>query len=186
MSINWRSLIKDRRFQVGALVAAGAGAYVLLKGSGSSGSSSADTSSADVAGSSGSSGTPTFSDGGSDIAATLGNFSTELQGILQNYADQQGTTTTPPATTTPVTTPPKTTKPPVVTTAPPGTIKKADPIIKLPKLFKTIKIKKGDTLSAIAKRDHTTVAALAKLNHIKNTNLIYAGASLKVPVTTKK
>jgi LysM repeat protein len=184
--IDWRSLIKDKRFQVGAVVAGGAGAYVLFKGKGS-GSSSTDTSTAaDVAGSSGSTGTPTFSDGGSDIAATLGNFSTELQGILQNYADQQGSTTTPPATTTPITTPPKTIKPPVVVTAPPGTIKKAPPVIKLPKLFKTIKIKKGDTLSGIAKRDHTTVAALQKLNGIKNVNLIYAGHNLKVPVVTKK
>lgn len=42
-------------------------------------------------------------------------------------------------------------------------------------------IKKGDNLSAIAKRYGTTVAALAKANNIKNANLIIAGKTLKVP-----
>jgi murein DD-endopeptidase MepM/ murein hydrolase activator NlpD len=51
---------------------------------------------------------------------------------------------------------------------------------------KTITIKKGDTLTAIAKANHTTVAALTSLNGIKNPNLIIAGASLKVPVAATK
>ena len=42
-------------------------------------------------------------------------------------------------------------------------------------------IRPGDTLSAIAKRYHTTVAALAGLNHISNPNLIYAGDTLLIP-----
>lgn len=42
-------------------------------------------------------------------------------------------------------------------------------------------IRSGDTLSGIAARYHTTVAALASLNGIKNPNLIYAGASLRLP-----
>ena len=41
-------------------------------------------------------------------------------------------------------------------------------------------VKKGDTLSAIAKKYGTTVDALVKLNGIKNKNLIYAGQVLKV------
>ena len=43
------------------------------------------------------------------------------------------------------------------------------------------KIKSGDTLSAIAARNETTVAALKRLNNIKDANKIRAGASLKIP-----
>ncbi|MFO0593770.1 MAG: LysM domain-containing protein [Myxococcaceae bacterium] len=42
-------------------------------------------------------------------------------------------------------------------------------------------IKRGDTLSGIAARYHTTVSALASANHIKNVNLIYTGARLTIP-----
>lgn len=42
-------------------------------------------------------------------------------------------------------------------------------------------IRSGDTLSGIAARYHTSVSALAKLNGIKNVNLIYAGRSLRLP-----
>ena len=41
-------------------------------------------------------------------------------------------------------------------------------------------VKKGDTLTAIAKKYGTTVAQLAKWNNIKNVNLIYAGQKLRV------
>ena len=42
-------------------------------------------------------------------------------------------------------------------------------------------IKRGDTLSALAARFHTSVGKLAKANGIKNPNLIYAGARLNIP-----
>lgn len=42
-------------------------------------------------------------------------------------------------------------------------------------------IRRGDTLSALAARFGTSVSALAKANGIKNVNLIYAGATLRVP-----
>lgn len=45
----------------------------------------------------------------------------------------------------------------------------------------TYTIRSGDTLSSIASRYHTTVAALAAANHISNPNVIYAGQSLTVP-----
>lgn len=41
-------------------------------------------------------------------------------------------------------------------------------------------VKKGDTLSAIAKKYGTTVAQLTKWNNVKNANLIYAGQKLRV------
>ncbi len=39
-------------------------------------------------------------------------------------------------------------------------------------------VRSGDTLGKIAVRYHTTIAALAKLNHISNANLIYVGRSI--------
>ena len=44
----------------------------------------------------------------------------------------------------------------------------------------TYTIKSGDTLSGIAKKFGTTVSKLAKLNNIKNVNLIYAGQTIKI------
>lgn len=45
---------------------------------------------------------------------------------------------------------------------------------------KTYKVKSGDTLGKIAKQHGTTVAKLAKLNNIKNVNLIKVGQSIKL------
>ncbi len=45
---------------------------------------------------------------------------------------------------------------------------------------KTIKVKKGDTLSGIAKANNTTVDALAKANGIKDVNKIREGASISI------
>ena len=50
--------------------------------------------------------------------------------------------------------------------------------------YMTITIVKGDTLSHIALRYGTTVSELVKINNIQNPNLIYAGATLKVPITS--
>ena len=49
--------------------------------------------------------------------------------------------------------------------------------------YKTYKVVWGDTLSGIAKRYGTTVSYLAKLNNIKNVNLIYVGQVLKISET---
>jgi len=45
----------------------------------------------------------------------------------------------------------------------------------------TYTVKRGDTLSAIAKRYHTTVGTLATLNRIANPNRIWAGQKLQIP-----
>lgn len=42
------------------------------------------------------------------------------------------------------------------------------------------KVRKGDTLSAIARKYHTTVSKLCKLNHIKETSILQIGQKLKV------
>lgn len=46
--------------------------------------------------------------------------------------------------------------------------------------YETYKVVRGDTLSEIAVRFNTTVSYLAKLNNIKNVNLIYVGQVLKI------
>ena len=51
-----------------------------------------------------------------------------------------------------------------------------------PANYITYKIKKGDTLSEIAKKYGTTVSTLASINNIKDVNKIYAGDTLKIPV----
>lgn len=52
-----------------------------------------------------------------------------------------------------------------------------------------IRVKRGDTLSELALKYHTSVAALRELNHLPGNNLIIAGQWLRigrVPVVTKK
>ena len=44
-----------------------------------------------------------------------------------------------------------------------------------------VRVKRGDTLSEIARRYHTSVAALRELNRIPGNNVIYAGQNLRVP-----
>ena len=43
-------------------------------------------------------------------------------------------------------------------------------------------VKRGNTLSQIAKEYNTSYQYLAKINNIKNPNLIYVGQKIKVPV----
>lgn len=47
--------------------------------------------------------------------------------------------------------------------------------------FETITVRRGDTLSQIARRYNTSYTYLAKINNISNSNLIYVGERLKVP-----
>jgi len=47
-------------------------------------------------------------------------------------------------------------------------------------------IQSGDTLWDLSKKYNTTVEKLAEFNNIENPNLIYAGATLKIPVEVKE
>lgn len=55
---------------------------------------------------------------------------------------------------------------------------------KPPQKYITITIPYGATLSGIALQYHTTVSELARINNISNPDLIYAGSSLKIPVSS--
>lgn len=48
--------------------------------------------------------------------------------------------------------------------------------------FEYITVKRGDTLSQIARQYNTSYQYLARINDIQNPNLIYVGETLKVPV----
>ena len=52
--------------------------------------------------------------------------------------------------------------------------------------YKTITILRGDTLSQIAREYGVTVNELARINNIQNINLIYAGRTLRVPVSNSQ
>jgi murein DD-endopeptidase MepM/ murein hydrolase activator NlpD len=54
------------------------------------------------------------------------------------------------------------------------------PVVK-PAAPKVHKVKRGDTLTAIAAKYGTSVSTLVKLNKIKNANLIRVGQSIKLP-----
>jgi len=58
-------------------------------------------------------------------------------------------------------------------------VKNTTPVI-TPSVKNPYKIVSGDTLSAIAAKNKTTVSNLAKLNNISNPNLIYAGQTIKL------
>lgn len=55
------------------------------------------------------------------------------------------------------------------------------PDVEVPTEYVIYKIKRGDTLSEIAKKYGTTVSVLASINNIKDVNKIYAGNTLKIP-----
>ena len=67
-----------------------------------------------------------------------------------------------------------------VLATPVGEEAKPQPVF-APAYSTTYVVKRGDTLSAIALRYHTTVSALQKLNRIGNPDLITEGTTLLIP-----
>jgi len=64
--------------------------------------------------------------------------------------------------------------------------KPVDPVVSEPASADTYIVKKGDTLSALAKRFGCTVQDLASLNSVTNPNLIYTGQAIKLPTKCSK
>lgn len=105
--------------------------------------------------------------------------------LLNNL--RQTTTPVPASTPTPTAPKPTPTAPAVSTPAPRVTTPTAAPAPKpviaptpAPAVTSNYVIKSGDTLSAIAARNNTSVSALAQLNGITDPNKIRAGATIKL------
>lgn len=79
------------------------------------------------------------------------------------------------------TAPPATPQPTGPATAAPSGEAAASPSASLSTATHTYTVQRGDTLSAIAARFGTTVAAIEQLNHITNPRLIFAGQVLQLP-----
>jgi len=48
---------------------------------------------------------------------------------------------------------------------------------------KAYRVKKGDTLTSIAKKYHTTISKLVEINHLKSSSMLKVGKSIKVPAS---
>jgi len=48
---------------------------------------------------------------------------------------------------------------------------------------KAYRVKKGDTLTKIAKKHHTTITKLVKINNLKSSSMLRVGKTIKVPAT---
>lgn len=165
------AILKDKRAQL----AAGAGGVlalvVLLRNQKASGEDAAGTATTGgTAGAYDSSGTDAYNNLQTSLDNQLAEFRRDLTGI-QDQLGKLPTVPTVPAKPKPITGKPVTPGHPVK-----RPVKKPAPI-----KYTSYKIKRGDTLSALAKRQHTTVSTLARLNKIRNPNLIRAGATLKIP-----
>ena len=113
----------------------------------------------------------------SATTAVVGPGPAETSVVIETAAPS-GLLPSPELTSAPET--PSPTSPP--DTAPPnGTPTAAPTVGPTAVASRTYKVKKGDTLFAIAQRFDTTVAAIIKLNKIKDPALIHAGLVLKIP-----
>lgn len=163
------------------LAAGGAGLVVLLALMRSSGSSdqSGDTLQTSGTGS-------TYDSTSTDLYNSIQPEIDALEAQLNNLQNSQPTPGSP-VTSNPITSTPK---PVTTTTGGSSKPKPAPPKTTTPKpktTTKTITVKKGDTLSAIAKRYGISMATLKKLNPVywtnakyHNGNLIWAGDKVKV------
>lgn len=135
-------------------------------------------------------GNPIYSGGAglpADFSGEISTLQSEFGNLASEIAAMQGTTGKPPPTNPPGIPPgvnpggpPQGLNPPPK--GPPPGKPPPKPAPKPPPRTRTIIIMRGDTLSALARKYHTTVAELLKLNpSIKNPNLIYAGNKLTVP-----
>jgi len=106
-----------------------------------------------------------------------GSAESNLSAIASQLQQLQGKWNTPLGT-------PVGTKAPAPKSAKPAVA--AKPVHKpAPAAKAALVVKKGDTLSAIARANNTTVAALVSANGIKNANVIHTGQKLVLPAKRK-
>lgn len=200
--MDWRGLLKDKRAQAFAAVGAVAGLVVLVRRGGSAEASDTPAAITPTAGGGGagggylgaydSSGTDAYNNIQTSVDNQLGEFRNTINDLSEQLA-ALGTKGSKPSTPAPKPgTKPKPTKPkPAPKPAPGRPAPKPRPTpgkqLPTPKprtpapSRRVISIRRGDTLSGLAKQYKTTVPALMRLNpSIKNQNRIQAGASLRV------
>jgi LysM repeat protein len=122
------------------------------------------------------------------VTLGLSGFRPELPSAAVATASPEAST--PPAPTqTPVTPAPATATPTAAPTEPPtgspsptsAPSAAPTPAASPKETFRTYRVESGDTLSAIAARFNTTVAALVNLNDLKNANELHVGQRLLIP-----
>ena len=92
------------------------------------------------------------------------------------------TGTPTPLPTIALTEPPPTETPPAPSPSPALTLPPTGSPAPTPRAtYRTYTVKPGDTLSGIAAKFHTTVSALASLNHIADPSKLHVGQVLKIP-----
>jgi LysM repeat protein len=92
------------------------------------------------------------------------------------------TGTPTPLPTIAATEPPPTETPPAPSPSPALTLPPTGSPAPTPRpTYRTYTVKPGDTLSGIATKFHTTVSALASLNHIADPSKLHVGQVLKIP-----
>lgn len=188
--MDWRTLIRDRRFQLAAGAVGALGLFVWWRKRGSSSSTSTTAGSGTTpAGTTSAAG---FDSTATDLSATLGNFEQAQQGELNDFVSQlttalQGLQTVPTQTTpSPVFTAPA---PAAATGAPLQSLPTVSNPAPAPTPAQYVTVTKftssnppwNSTLSGIAGHYGTTVANLLKLNpSITNANLIYPNQQVRV------
>jgi LysM repeat protein len=177
VNLNLRALTRNKPALIGVAGAAGLGAVVWWRRR--QGGSDTGTTTTTGSGVQSQAGGGVFDSTGTDLATAIGNLGAGLQQQLQDY-----TNNLPSPAPLPAPKPAPAPKPTVPAPAPKPVPKPAPKPVPKPAPWppaKWIVIPKGSNLTVLARTYKTTVAALLKLNpQVKNPNLIYAGAKLRV------
>jgi len=169
-------MLRDRRFQLAALAAAGAGAVVFLRHRGGA----AAAGGGGVAGLGTSGGAVGQLDTtGTDLASMLGDYSQGLNTQLDNWDKQLTSTLDQLAKATPGTKPAPAPVPAPKPAPAPKQPTRAPEYVTVTR-WTAHDAAWNSTLSGIAKHYGTTVGSLARLNSIRNPNLIHVGQRIRV------
>lgn len=187
MALDIKRLLRNKKAVAGLAAAGALGLVVALRGKSSGGGSDLPATSAGT----GSGGIGTYDSTGMDVANQLGQFGNSINNSLSDFQSSLTDTLTalqnvPTATGGTGSPKPGPTATPKPVKKPPASGGKTPTPRPTPSKPKPYTIRRGDTLSAIAKRNKTTLANLRKLNpglfnaaH-RNGNLIKPGETVRL------
>lgn len=165
-----QQMLHDRRFQIGALVAAGAGAYTLYRRShgGASGGVAGLSTGPGAAG--------TADTTSTDLGGMLSAYGTQLDAFGQQLSDTLDAIKAGPVAQPAPTVPPAPAPAPAPAAPKPTSV---SDVVVAP--WRRRNTPWNSTLSGIAAHEHTTVSALLRLNpSIHNPNVIHTGQKIRV------